>query len=224
MSGMAWSVYGQTDMGSINNAENFRFNVKSLKNIKSFEDISQYFDGSVLLLDDWGEGVITMSSEKEEHRLMNYFLLDNSLVYKDDKDSILTFVYSDRIKNVLIGGRKFEMITYMDKKGENVETGVMEIMVEGNPLALAKKYDAVIKEGQDGSGYKEATRPYIETKAQLFYKPGDGIFTPVPSRKKDYYSIFGDKAKEVEAHAKQNKLKINDMGIAAMCEYYNSLF
>ena len=224
MSGIAWSVYGQFDMGSLSDVENLRLNVKNLKSIRSVEDIDQYFDGSVLLFDDWAEGVVTMNSGKEERRSMNYFLLDNSLIYKDDKDSVLTFVFTDRVKNVLIGNRKFEMIASIDKKGEKVETGVMEMVVEGNPMTLAKKYNAEMKEGRDGSGYKEATRPSIETKTQLFYKLDNNLFAPVPGKKKEFYSIFGDKAKEVEDYAKKNKLRINDAGVAAMTQYYNSLF
>ncbi len=211
-------------LNTLSAADNLRLDVKNIKSMRSLDDVKDYYDGSILLYSDWQPAVITMKTGKEEHKMMNYFIYDNSLIYLQGRDSIITLALTDRIKDIRIGNRLFEMVTYTDPKNEAVNTGVFEVLYKGEPMSIVKKYNMEFKEGQDGSGYKEATRPAILTKSALYYQPIGTTFSyPVPAKKKEFYSIFGDKAKEVEAYARTHKLKINEEGIIRMAQYYNSL-
>jgi len=222
----AWTVSAQidVDLAGISEAENFRLNVRNLNSIKSFEDLEKHFEGSVLLFDKWTPGTVTMKNGSTEERTMNYYVFDNSLVYLNDDNSTSMLVMTDAISNVKIGNKLFEKGVYTDDKKTIAESGVMEVVLKGDPMSILKRYDMELIPGQDGSGYKESTRPAIKTKEKLYYKAADtNLAHPVPSRKKEFYAIFGDKAKQVEEYAKKNRLKTNDTGIAKMAEYYNSL-
>jgi len=209
---------------SLPGVNNLRLDVKNIKSIRSLDDVKDRFDGSILLYDDWQPAVITMKTGKEEHKMMNYFIYDNSLIYMQGRDSILTLALTDRIKDIRIGNQIFEMVTYTDPKSEVIKTGVFEVVYKAEPMSIVKKYNMEMKEGQDESGYKEARKPTIVAKTALYYQPIGTTFSyPVPAKKKEFYSIFGDKAKEVETYAKTNKLKINEAGIIKMAKYYNSL-
>ena len=208
----------------LNMAENFRFQVKAIHDIRSLDDLENNYEGSILLFEDWTPAVVTMKSGREDHLMMNYFIFDNSLIYLKGKDTVMTFALTDRIKDIQIGHRKFEPVTYTDNNSARVNTGVFEVVYKGNPMSIVKKYNSEFKPGQDASGYKNATRPTVITKSALYYQPLNTTMSyPVPTKKKDFYSMFGDKAKQVEEFAKKNKLRINENGIIKMAEYYNSL-
>lgn len=205
-------------------AEKFRYQVKAIHDIRSLDDLKKHYDGSILLFEDWTPAVVTMKSGRKDQFMMNYFIYDNSLIYLKGKDTIMTLPVTDRIKEIQIGGRKFEPVTYTNESSTQVDTGIFEVLYKGSSMSIVKKYVAEFKPAQDASGYKEATPPTIVTKSVIYYQPISTTMSyKVPTKKKDFYSIFGDRAKQVEDFAKKNKLKINENGIVKMAEYYNTL-
>jgi len=192
------------------------------KDLNSIKDLEEVYDGSLFLWKDWKPGVVTRKSGEKDHILMNYLTADNSLVYMKNDDLMALNPGGSQINSVDIEGKTFKYITYMRERSETV--GAVEVLYNGTTISLFKKYDMELKNGHDGSGYKSEARPSIITKPMLYYQSlGSNISYLVPASKKEFYSIFKDKASQMENYAKKNRLKINEAGITKMVEYYNTL-
>jgi len=211
--------HAQLVVTDVNNLINRMNTGRDLKSIKEMEEV---YDGSLLLWKDWKSAVVTRRSGEKDHLLVNYLTADNSLVYMKNDDLMSLNPGGGQVSSVDIEGKMFKYITYMREGAEAV--GASEVLYDGVAMSLLKKYDMELKDGHSGSGYRSETRPAIVTNPILYYQSfGSKISYPVPVSKREFYSIFKDKASQIESYAKKNRLKINESGIIKMIEYYNTL-
>lgn len=175
-------------------------------------------DGTVYLYDEWSNNA-TVSSEETSVRLdnINFNAQRNAFQSKIGKDSLFTFNFRN-LKEVHIEDRTFKNIfSPIHKKNR-----VFEVIAENKDFSIYKDYRIEIKEGNPNPQRGSSNDKFL-IRDDYYLKKGEK-FTKFQLKKSKLLKVMGNKADDVEAYIKSNKLKVKNLeDLSKIMTYYNSL-
>ena len=179
------------------------------------------YEGSPFLFDEWAQGTVYTVGGNQRELTMRYLILENSFLVKNG-ESVGKLALNNNVSHIELNGHKFIWTTYI--AGKNVTQGILEALYEGeNGTAFFKQYSIEARAGRDGSGYQQEEKPRLTRKTKFYYRVSGEAIREIPSKKKDFFSVFGDKSGQVESYFKTEDLSMNEEGYVKAFEYYNSL-
>lgn len=183
---------------------NFRLGM--LPETPDYVSLTEYYDGSPFLEEEWQPGKITFFSGRTYEYPMKYMVYADQIWVKDKQDSVRGLTLSEQIKSIEIGDKTFVYGTY--SLGYKQKNGVLEMLYPGIEGRLLLLYTCTIEKGREGNGYQKKEKDRFVLKKEFYYQIGEEMAKPVPRSKKDFFAVFNDRAKDVEKFSKDNKLKI----------------
>ncbi len=175
-------------------------------------------EGTVYIYDEWSN-TATVSSEETKLRLnnMNFNALRNAFQSKIGKDSIFTFNFRN-IKDVVVNNTSFKNIfSPIHEKNR-----VFEVLEENKDFSIYKDYRIEIKVGSPNPQAGSQNDKYL-LRYDYYVKQGEN-FDKFSLKKSKLLKVMGDKATEVGAYIKSNKLKVkNPEDFSKIMTYYKSL-
>jgi hypothetical protein len=173
----------------------------------------------VYLFDDWKSNAIIETSENKRYqvRAVNFNTKTNAIEARINGDSIFTFDYNN-IDRVIINNRSFK------NAYSPVEGGyrVFEVIAETGDFSIYKDYTLDIKEGNPNPMLAQANDKYI-VRDSYYMKKGKS-FKKIKLKKSSVLKLAGNKAAELEAFAKKNRLSFkNELDLQKMATYYSTL-
>lgn len=201
--------------------ENFRLSMlPSIRDLESSE-LSEKYDGSPFLNEEWKEGTVTLNTGKSHKFLIKYLVYGDLILIKNEKDSINKLNLSNQILHIKFNDHTFIYISY--PWHNKIKEGLMEVLYD-NKSKLLKLYTCRIEKGAETSGYQEKEKDKFLIKEVLYCQISDGKLMLLPRSKKELFQLFGDKNDQVERFFKEQKLKIkNEKDIAKIFTYYDML-
>jgi hypothetical protein len=107
----------------------------------------------------------------------------------------------------------------------NGDINFFKVHTEGKTTLLAKHAIKYVNAKVAKSGYDKARKAdYKRKKDELYITFNTKDLVKIPSKKKEFYAIFGDKSLEIKKFMKENKLgrkKINDL--KKIVDYHSTL-
>lgn len=170
--------------------------------------------GTPFLLETWELGTVTMASGKKfENVSLMFDQVANMVIFRDADGSSKTF--SQPVAAFFI---KKDADVYNFERGAD---GVFyQRLVTGKSTLWKKNHKSLIDEKPYGS----ATVQRNILNNTTYYTGELTKLTKIKTDKKSILSLFGDKASEVEAYIKKNKLGTKeDLDLIRIFDYYNSL-
>jgi len=147
-------------------------------------------------------------------RNINYNIITGLFESEIDDQTVFTSNF-DNVDKVAVNGREFVSIL----QPATGKTFVYEVIYQGEDFSLLKQHYLRIKTGSDNP---MAARPdkYVQ-KSDYILKKGKKM-TKFKLKKSNVLSLYGNKAKELEAFAKENKLSFkNDADLKRMLSNFN---
>jgi hypothetical protein len=142
--------------------------------------------------------------------------IDNQQMYIIKKvDFPITFMNQKKVYQV------FEF----DKSGET-QNGFFVVLFNKNGIyLLLKEIIKFVPEAPAKSGYDEYRPPsLVRSKDNYYIGYKNNVAIELPSKKSEFYSLFGSKSKEIEDYAKENKLGYKSTeDLVKIFTYYSSL-
>ncbi|MEP0263819.1 hypothetical protein [Dokdonia sp.] len=175
-------------------------------------------DGSVYIYEDWSNNA-TVSSEETTVRLdnLNFNAQRNAFQSKIGRDTVFTFNFRN-LNKVVVKNKTFKNV-YSPK---HQKSRVFEVVTETKDFTIYKDYRIEIKEGNPNPQRGAANDKYL-LRFDYYVSQGEN-FDKFQLKKSKVLKLMGDKADQVEAYIKTNKLKIKrDNDFAKVITYYNSL-
>ncbi len=173
-------------------------------------------EGSVYLFDTWrNNGVFLTNKDKQLLiRNLNFNIDLGTFESQIAKDTIFTFTF-DNIKRVFVNSREFKAIF---KPSTGLYT-VYEVIYEGEDFAILKKYRITIKKGAENNPMVNRKTKFI-TMDEYFLEQGEQL-SKFRLKKKTVLKLSGDRASEMQAYAKENKLSFkNELDVNRMLTYF----
>jgi len=202
---------------------NQQFSIVRYNNIAEITDRVNKATGSVYLNDDWISGTLYTAS--------GHVLQDAQLKY-DIKNDVMEVNTPDGIKT--LQGRyikQFELqepsqkALYVSGSENDVAAGnhtaFYKVLASGNDVKLLSRTELYLQKSNYSPQFDVGSKNDKLVKKEKLYLIKDNKLTEL---EKDSYSLFADKADEVKAYAKRNKLKLQKKEDAIkLLTYYSSL-
>lgn len=174
---------------------------------------------------DWADGSFTRKDGKEYNNLkLKYDAYDDLVIFQDSKGSPVTPVFAD-VNSFTIKG-------ISDNKGDlvfangfpavdNQTPASYYIVLSNGKTKLLKHVWKSIRETQ-GIGDGTVVKSFADDKAYYIFK--NGTMTKVKPDEKEITEALADKAPQLTAYAKTNKLGFkSDEDLGKIFDYYNTL-
>jgi len=170
--------------------------------------------GTPYLIETWELGTVTMASGKKfENVSMMFDQVANMVIFRDADGSSKAF--SQPVASFFI---KKDADVFNFERG--VDGVFYQKLVTGKSTLWKKNHKSLIDEKPYGS----ATVQRNILNNTSYYTGELTKLTKIKTDKKSILSLFGDKASEVEAYIKKNKLGTKeDFDLIRIFDYYNSL-
>ncbi len=176
-------------------------------------------EGSVYVFDNWRNSAIIETSEDKRYKVrsVNFNAKTNAVEARINGDSVFTFDYTN-IDRIVINNRSFK------NEYSPVEGGyrVFEVIAETDDFAIYKDYVLDIKEGNPNPMLVQTNDKYI-MRDNYYMKKGRS-FKKIKLRKSSVLRLAGNKADELEAFAKENRLSFKkEADLQKLARYYETL-
>lgn len=210
------------DVNSINSTLN-NFRLSLFPEAAGFDSpkFAELYDGSPFLQKEWQPGSITLLSGEILKYPLRYFVYEDQIWLKNEKDSIHNLNLSEQIKEIKIADQTFIYTSYLG--GDKLKKGILEVLYNGVNCKLLNLYVCKLEKGREANGYQEKEKDKFQLKKTLYYQTGDHEALILPRSKKELFTIFRDKAGLIEKYFKNNKLKMNPEDITEIFSYYDKL-
>ena len=191
------------------------------RSLTSFDSTSKKLVGSSYIQKEFLPAKVIESDKTYSARFNVY--QDEMEIKKDGQD--YTLPKTSNYSLVFQGTNKtYSVYKYMVENTE--KPGFFVELFKGDKIILLLKERIILQEEVKPSTgyekYKPPTLKHIKDKLYIGYK--NNTTAEVPSKKKEFYNLFSNKASEVEKFAKSNRLGIkNPDDVVKIFEYYNSL-
>ena len=207
---------GSSGYGS-NNFMTFR-NGEWVKD-KSNEDS---YSGSNYLFDSWSNKAEIYDLKGKGYKLINcnFNVASNRIEAMLDNTEDKTFVFNSRdISKIKIGDKYFAK-----KKIDNNPNYLLEVIQQGDKLALLKSYSAVIVPGNvNPMTQKKINEDKISINSS-YYVERDGTLEEIKLKKSTVLKLMSDKKDKLKSFLSENKLSFKeDNDIKRIFGYYNSI-
>lgn len=208
-----------TDYSSLNQLfDDFR-NSQNI-NMDEIPDIFRSrFDGSPFLVQKWSPSQVVLKNGKA----INYDLLYN--VFKNEfwikkEDRIVLLNLTDEIDYIEFDGKKFMNIPYDNEKKQ---IGLQELLVRGE-FSLFKLYSCIfLRNEHEATGYESTKKDKFQIREEFYYQDTTHIIRFLPLKKRNFFSVFGEKAEEAESYWKKHKFKLKkETDLIQLFTYLNS--
>lgn len=159
----------------------------------------------------------------EDHKgKVRYNALEDKMEFSDN--SFYGFKAGDEL-NLIDIKKKYLYADHKYGKNNNI-IGFLVVTQSGKKAQLYKKEKVKFVKGSVAKSSYDKTIPdkYVKEKDIFFLRINDGEITEVPSSKKDFAKLFGDKEKEVLDYLKKNNSSLtaeNDLKI--VFNYLNTI-
>ena len=178
------------------------------------------YEGSPFLHDEWQKGIAYIANGEQQELIMRYLILEKCFIVQTGES--VGKLAINRLSSVELGGRRFIWSAY--KAGNNIQQDIFELLHAGSQgVDLLKHHSIEVRAGNDGSGYQQEQKPRLTKKTTLYYRTPDAPMQELPTKKKDFLDIFGDKSALVNSFFSAERLRMNEDGYIKAFEYYNSL-
>lgn len=187
--------------------------------------------GNYYLDPKWNKASILLykNSEVMEGFYVRYNINSNNFEIRREDVEEISIIPGLRIQNIVWYDVESQsprfFVNGMDFKDEGAPiSGFFEVLVDGK-IPLVRRTIATIK----ASNYNQALMvgekdDYIIKRNHYYYVVNGDVF-PIPKNRKNIYHIFGEKAVEMEAFVKVNKLNLKEnSSLFSIFTHYNSLF
>lgn len=188
-------------------------------------------EGNFYLDQKWNIASILLYRDQEilESFRVRYQINANQFELLDPETFQVTTLQGYRVQNIVWMDSSYNVPRYfvngMDFKEDGVPiSGFFEVLVEGQ-LPLMRRTLAVFKESNYNVALMVGNRnDQIVKRNSYYYLKGKDLIL-VPKKRKQFFTIFGKEAAEVEQFFEENQLKLSDpSAIFQVFTYYNSKF
>ena len=210
------------DVNSVNSTMN-NFRLSMLPDAMDVDSpkFAATYDGTPFLEKEWQPGNVTLISGEVKKYAMRYFVYGEQIWLKNDADSTYTLNLSDKIADITIGNRHFIYTDYVT--GNKSKTGILEIIYNGTAGKLLNLHTCQLEKGRPANGYQEKEKDKFQHKEVLYYQLDEQEASVLPRSKKEFLSIFGDKAHVIGKYIKDNKLKMKPEDLTKVFAYYDEI-
>lgn len=177
--------------------------------------------GSTYLFSDWNTNAIVGTKDGKKYKIsgLNYDAKHDKLVAKVGIDSLFSFNPAS-IAQASINNRTFKR--YLDP--ELKRNSFYEVIVDKGNMELLKRINVAVKEGYINPLTKQQEIADSYTMKETYFINESNTVKKVPSKKKEFLKIFGDKALSVKGYIKENKLSTKkELDLKQIFTYYASL-
>ena len=179
--------------------------------------------GSPYLEKEFSQGILYDSIQNKSYSvLLRYNIYNDLFEVKKSENSIFNLAKRSNF-TFNINERKFVLLDYFE---EYNNAGYFEVLLDGQNMSLYKKYKRILQPPVKAQSSYEKDKPakFINSES-LFYKSGNSNkLNKLPKKKKELYTIFKKKIKEVENYISKNKLNIKkESDLIKIIEFYNAL-
>jgi hypothetical protein len=187
--------------------------------------------GNFYLDTKWNLASILLYRDQEvlEGFRVRYNINSNMFELMEPENNLVSVMPGLRIQNIVWMDSSYKVPRYfvngMDFRDEGAPiSGFFEVLVEGE-LPLMRRTIAVFKESNYNTALMVGNRnDQIIKRNVYFYLKGKDLH-PVPNKRKNFFTIFGDKEAEMEKFANENSINLKEKSsIFVLFTYYNSLF
>ncbi|SMC50087.1 hypothetical protein [Moheibacter sediminis] len=165
----------------------------------------------------------TLKVNGEDHTgKVRYNALDDKMEFSDN--SFYGFKTGDEL-NLIDVKKKYLYADYKDVKENNVSGFLVESQ-SGKKIRLYKKEKVKFVKGSVAKSSYDKTIPdkYVKEKDVFFLRINDEEITLLPSSRKDFSKLFGDKEKEVMDYLKKNNSSLNaENDLKIVFNYLNTI-
>jgi hypothetical protein len=187
--------------------------------------------GNYYLDNKWNKASILLYKDKEiiEGYFVRYNISTNMFEVRLEDSEEVSIIPGLRVQNIVWVDSEHMVPRYfvngMDLKEEGAPIlGFFEVLVDGQ-MPLVRRTNASIKESNYNQALMIGNRDDQIIKKNTYYYIWDSEVKEVPRKKRKFFSIFGDKASEMEGFAKENNVNIKDpSSLFVLFSRYNSLF
>lgn len=210
------------DVNSVNSTMN-NFRLSMLPDIMDVDSpkFAATYDGTPFLEKEWQPGSVTLISGEIKKYSMRYFVYGEQIWLKNEADSTYTLNLSDKIAGITIGNRHFIYTDYVT--GNRSGTGILEVMYNGAGCKLLNLHTCQLEKGRPANGYQEKEKDKFQHKEVLYYQLDEQEASVLPRSKKEFLSVFGDKASLIGKYFKDNKLKMKPEDLIKVFTYYDEI-
>lgn len=210
------------DVNSVNSTmNNFRLNMLPDAIDVDSPKFTATYDGTPFLEKEWQSGSVTLISGKVKKYTMRYFVYGEQIWLKNEADSTYILNLSDKITGITIGNRHFIYTDYVT--GNKSATGILEVIYKGAGSRLLSLHTCQLEKGRPANGYQEKEKDKFQHKDVLYYQLDEQEALALPRSKKEFLSIFGDKANVIAKYVKDNKLKMKPEDLTKIFAYYDEI-
>jgi hypothetical protein len=187
--------------------------------------------GNYYLDQKWNKASILLYKESEiiEGYMVRYHIQNNSFEIRAEDSEEITSIPGMRIRNIVWLDSKYQVPRYfingMDLKDEGAPIlGFFEVLVDGK-LPLVRRTVASIKAANYNTALMVGNKNDTIMKRNVYYYIDGKNLIQIPKKKKQIFTIFGEKASELEAFAKENALNLREASSwFTLFTQYNSKF
>lgn len=197
------------------------FEFQREKFMRTTSDPYDDIDGSPYYFDEFLDGVVYLHNGSSIEGQYRYDIYKNQFQFKDD-ESVLVFAYPDSIARIDIDGNVFRYLIYyeepMMKKSYFVE-------VVNGYCNLFRKHNKVFYEAKPPKPYQEPEPAAIrDDKVSYYFQIGDEKPVKI-GKKKEFVSICGEFAPQIEEYLQQNKISLKkEADLKSLFQYLNGLY
>lgn len=182
---------------------------------------AEVYEGSPFLDKEWQPGSVTLLSGTVKKYAMRYFVYGEQIWLKNKADSVYVLALSDTITEITIGNRHFIYTDYVS--GSKPATGILEVIYNGNGSKLLKLHTCQLEKGRPASGYQEKEKDKFQHKETFYYQLDQQKTAVLPRSKKEFLSIFREKANVIGKYIKEHKLKMKAEDLSKVFAYYDQI-
>jgi hypothetical protein len=187
--------------------------------------------GNFYLDTKWNLASILLYRDQEvlEGFRVRYNINSNMFELMEPENNLVSVMPGLRVQNIVWMDSSYKVPRYfvngMDFRDEGAPiSGFFEVLVEGE-LPLMRRTLAIFKESNYNTALMVGNRNDQILKRNVYYFLKGKDLYPVPKKRKDFFTVFGDKASEMEKFATENSINIKEKSsIFQLFTYYNSQF
>lgn len=175
----------------------------------------EQIDGSLHLFESWNNKGVFKTKEGKQLLIRNInFNVDlNTFESEISKDTVFTFSF-DNIERVFVNSREFKAVF----KPATGLYKVYEVIFSNTDFSILKEYYIEIKKGSSNPMINRRSK-YV-TQSEYYLEEGKRL-SKFKLKKKNILKLVGDKAGEMLAFAKENRLSFkNELDVNRMLNYF----
>ncbi len=187
--------------------------------------------GNYYLDQKWNKASILLYKESEiiEGYMVRYHIQNNAFEIRAEDSEEISSIPGLRIRNIVWLDSKHQVPRYfingMDLKDEGAPIlGFFEVLVDGK-LPLVRRTVATIKAANYNTALMVGNKDDTIMKRNVYYYIDGKNLVAIPKKTKQFFTIFGENAAELEAFAKENALNLKEASSwFTLFTQYNSKF